>query len=128
MSHFRRALAKELGIQQNISMAFYPQTDGLTEQTNQWVEQYLRLITANQEDWSNWLAVATIVHNNAKNSTTHYSPNQLLISLEPDLIPEQSSSGNNHLAEEQSRLLHECRVMAAHALNEMANSLGTPET
>jgi len=106
-SHFGRALAQELGIQQNISMAFHPQTDGLTEQTNQWVEQYLRLITANQEDWSNWLAIATIVHNNARNSTTHYSPNQLLIGLEPDLIPEQSSSGNNHLAEEQARLLHE---------------------
>src|SRR5579863_5494409 len=83
---------------------------------------------ANQEDWSNWLAVATIVHNNARNSTTHYSPNQLLIGLEPELIPEQSSSGNNHLAEEQSRLLHECRVMAAHAINRTANSIGIPET
>src|SRR5579863_10118877 len=128
MSHFGRALAKELGIQQNISTAFHPQTDGLTERTNQWVEQYLRLIMANQEDWSNWLPVATIVHNNARNSTTRYSPNQLLIGLEPDLIPEHSSSGNNHLAEEQSRLLHERRVMAAHTLNKTANSLGTPET
>src|SRR5579863_3257894 len=127
-SHFGRALAKELGIQQNISTAFHPQTDGLTERANQWVEQYLRLIMVNQEDWSNWLAIATIVHNNARNSTTHYSPNQLLIGLEPDLIPEHSSSGNNHLAEEQSRLLHECRVMAVHALNRTANSMGTPET
>src|SRR5579863_1737655 len=127
-SHFGRALTKELGIQQNISTAFHPQTDGLTERTNQWVEQYLRLITGNQEDWSNWLAVATVVHNNARNSSTGYSPNQLLIGLEPDLIPEQAGSGNNHLAEEQSRLLHERRVMAAHAINKMANSLGTPET
>src|SRR5579863_6481595 len=128
MSHFRRALAKELGIQQNISTAFHTQMDGLTEQTNQWVEQYLRLIMANQEDWSNWLAIAMAVHNNAKNSITGYSPNQLLISLEPDLIPEQASSGNNHLVEEQSRLLHECRVMVAHAINKMVNSLGIPET
>src|SRR5579863_8031361 len=57
----------------------------------------------------------------------HYSPNQLLIGLEPDLIPEQSSLRNNHLAEEQSRLLHKRRVMVAHALNKTANSIGTPE-
>src|SRR5579863_4079422 len=44
-SHFGRALAKELGIQQNISTAFHPQTDGLTEWTNQWVEQYLSTTT-----------------------------------------------------------------------------------
>jgi hypothetical protein len=26
-------------------MAFHPQTDGLLEQKNQWVEQYLQLVT-----------------------------------------------------------------------------------
>ena len=91
------------------------------------MEQYLRLIMTNQEDWSNWLPIATIVYNNTKNLTTQYSPNQLLIGLEPDLIPEQYILENNHLAEEQSRLLHERRVMVAHALNKAANSLGTPE-
>jgi hypothetical protein len=40
-SHFRRALAKELGITWNMSTAFHPQTDGLTERKNQWLEQYL---------------------------------------------------------------------------------------
>jgi len=47
MSHFGRALTKELGTQQNLSMAFHPQTDGLSERKNQWVKQYLRLITTN---------------------------------------------------------------------------------
>jgi len=64
-SHFGRALAKELGIQQNLSTTFHPQTDGLSEQKNQWVEQYLQLITTNQEDWSDWLAIATLIHNNS---------------------------------------------------------------
>jgi len=31
MSHFGKGLAKKLGIQQNLSMAFHPQTDGLSE-------------------------------------------------------------------------------------------------
>ena len=45
-SHFSRALATKLGIDQNLSTAFHPQTDGLSECKNQWVEQYLRLVTS----------------------------------------------------------------------------------
>ena len=99
-SHFGRTLTKELGIQQNLSTAFHPQTDGLSEQKNQWIEQYLHLITTNQEDWSDWLAVATLVHNNSANSTTGFAPNELLIGWEPPLIPEQGESSNNNTAEE----------------------------
>jgi transposase InsO family protein len=63
-SHFTRELTKGLGINQNPSTAFHPQTDSLSEWTNQWIEQYLRLITANQNKWSKWLPMATAVHNN----------------------------------------------------------------
>jgi transposase InsO family protein len=40
-SHFGQALTKQLDIKRNLSTAFHPQTDGLSERTNQWVEQYL---------------------------------------------------------------------------------------
>ena len=40
-SHFAKALCNQLGIKQNISTAFHPQTDGLTERKNQWIEQFL---------------------------------------------------------------------------------------
>ena len=40
-SQFRKALTTKLGINRNISTAFHPQTDGLSERKNQWVEQYL---------------------------------------------------------------------------------------
>ena len=43
--HFGRALAKLLGIKQNLSTTFHPQTDGLSERKNQWVEQYLQIVT-----------------------------------------------------------------------------------
>jgi len=77
--HFSHAITKELGIHQNLSIAFHPQTDGLSEWKNQWIEQYLCLITMNQEDWSDWLAITTLVHNNLVNSTTRFMPSELLI-------------------------------------------------
>ena len=40
-SQFGKALTTKLGINCNISTVFHPQTDGLSERKNQWVEQYL---------------------------------------------------------------------------------------
>jgi hypothetical protein len=126
-SHFGRALAKELGIQQNLSTAFHPQTDGLSERKNQWVEQYLRLIATNQEEWSNWLPVATLAHNNSANSTTGFAPSQLLIGWEPRMTPEQAELSNNQAAEQIAESLRNNRVMAIQALNRIANKNPTPD-
>ena len=41
-SRFIRGLCKATGTTQNISTAYHPQTDGQSERTNQWLEQYLR--------------------------------------------------------------------------------------
>ncbi len=41
-SNFSKAICKSLGVQQNLSTAFHPRTDGHTEQMNAWIEQYLR--------------------------------------------------------------------------------------
>ena len=61
-SRFSRALCARLGIAQNVSTAFHPQMDGLTERKNQWVEQFLRTITMHQQnDWAKWLPLATAV-------------------------------------------------------------------
>jgi Integrase zinc binding domain len=42
-SHFTRELCRLLGIAQNISTAYHPQTNGQSECTNQWLKQYLRI-------------------------------------------------------------------------------------
>jgi hypothetical protein len=64
-SYFTKELTKILMINQNISTAFHPQTDGLTERKNQWIEQYLCAVTGGQpKDWDKWLALTTAVHNN----------------------------------------------------------------
>ena len=49
-SHFGKALTMKLKIDCNISTAFHPQMDGLSEQKNQWVEQYLQMYTTAQQD------------------------------------------------------------------------------
>jgi len=40
-SAFAKEMCKVLGIQQNLSTAFHPHTDGQTEDMNVWIEQYL---------------------------------------------------------------------------------------
>ena len=41
-SKFAKGLCEALQIHQNISTAYHPRTDGQSERTNQWLEQYLR--------------------------------------------------------------------------------------
>ena len=43
-------LCKALGIQQNISTAYHPRTDGQSECTNQWLEHYLQFWVNEQQD------------------------------------------------------------------------------
>jgi hypothetical protein len=99
-SHFGKSLAKELGITWNLSTAYHPQTDGLTERTNEKVEQFLRLVSANQEDWSSALPIVTLIHNNSKNATIKMSPNLLLIEREPPATPSQAVGSTNPTAEQ----------------------------
>ena len=56
-----------LGIKTKLLMAFHPQMDGQTEQTNQELEQYLRMfINHRQEQWPGWLGTAKFAYNNKK--------------------------------------------------------------
>ncbi len=120
-SHFGKSLAKELGITWNLSTTYHPQTDGLSEQKNQWVEQFLQLVASNQEEWSTMLPLATLVHNNSKNATIRTSPNQLLIGREPPATPSQVEGTNNPLAEQRVHQLREWQILATQALNQAAN-------
>src|SRR6266853_1002491 len=122
MSHFSQALAKELGITWNLSMVYHPQTNSLTEQKNQWVEQFLHLISTNQDNWFTMLPLATLVHNNTQNATTNLIPNQLLNGLEPVITPDQSAGSNNPTAELRVDQLRQRRIQATKVLNTAASS------
>jgi Integrase zinc binding domain/Chromo (CHRromatin Organisation MOdifier) domain len=121
-SHFGKAITKALGITQNLLMAFHPQTDGLLERKNQWVEQYLCLICTSQDDWAKWLPVATAVHNNTRNSTTGFTPNMLLLGWDPPLTPDQILSTSNQKAEDYIAKFQKNRLLAILALNKATSA------
>ena len=127
MSHFGKALATKLGINQNLSTVFHPQTDGLSECKNQWVEQYLHLVTsAIPKDWDRWLTTVSAVHNNRRNQTTGLSPNQILISYDIPLQTLNDVKTNNALVEQQIGIINQRREQAIEALNKTAEKSGTP--
>ena len=108
--HFVQALMTKLSIGQNISMAFHPQTDGLTECKNQWVEQYLHLyMSARQDDWDAWLPIATFVHNRWPNATTKCSPHELLLGYHPSAAEEPMGITNNEMVEARHQLIKKHR-------------------
>ena len=64
-----------LGVQQNLSTAYHPQTDGQTEQVNQDVKQYLRIFVNYQQDnWKDWLSITEFSHNNSIHSAIGTTP------------------------------------------------------
>ncbi len=108
-------------------MAFHPQTDGLSEQKNQWIEQYLRLVTSNDpKGWTHWLALTTTVHNNRINTTTRLSPNQILFGYNPTLNSDKVLQTHNALVESRVQAMTKNRADAIRALNKVANQKGPP--
>ena len=122
-----KALATKLGINQNLSTAFHPQTDGLSERKNQWVEQYLCLVTlATPKDWDRWLTTASAVHNNWRNQTTGLSPNQILIRYDILLQTPNDVETSNALVEWRIGIMNQRREQVIEALNKTAEKSGIP--
>ena len=70
-----KELCQLLGITQNISTAYHTQTDGPSEQSNQWLEQYLRFwVDHRQTNWHHYLSLTEFAHNLWKNETTRQTP------------------------------------------------------
>ena len=127
-SHFGKAIMKKLGIQQNLSTAFHPQTDGLSERKNQWIEQYLQTITASHpEDWSYWVSVASAVHNNWINSTTGLSPNLVLFGYSPCLAPSEAIKMDNEAVEKWVKQMIEAWDRAIKTINQKAGKAPSPQ-
>ena len=74
-SDFIAELLGMLGIEQNPSTAYHPQTDGQSERTNQTIEQYLRIfVDYLQDDWKEWLPLGEFAINNSVHAATKQTP------------------------------------------------------
>jgi transposase InsO family protein len=72
---FTKELNRLLWIKGSLTTAYHPQSDGQTERVNQEMEIYLRIfINHYQNDWTQWLPLATFSWNAWINPTTHRSP------------------------------------------------------
>ena len=73
-----KELCRVLGITQNLSTAYHPQTDGQSERTNQTMEGLLRIFCNRQaNDWAEWLSVVQYIINSRPLSTTKKVPYEL---------------------------------------------------
>ena len=84
MSKFTRELCDQLGVEQGMSTAYHPQTDGQSERANQQVEQYLQIYgNTHQNDWPTLLPLAQFIHNTWPNATIKQIPYDLLLGFTP---------------------------------------------
>jgi len=103
-----KELNKILGIETKLSIAYYPETDGQIERTNQELEQYLRMyINHRQNNWSEWLVMAEFTFNNKVYTAMKMSPFQVNYGREPRMGFDIRKKGKNEKAEEFAREMKE---------------------
>ncbi len=74
-SSFIKSLCQLAKVDQRLSTAYHPQTDGQTERVNQVLEQYLRVYTNYlQDNWVELLPFASFAYNNSEHSSTKTTP------------------------------------------------------
>ena len=80
MSKVAKEYCKKFKIQQNMSTAYYPRTDGQAERTNQEAEIYLCMYcNKRKNNWHLWLPLAEFAHNQHPSSTTSQTPFSMIM-------------------------------------------------
>ena len=125
-SHFSKEVCKATGIQQNLSTAFHPRTDGQSERMNRWIEDYLRqFVRGSQNNWSSLLPIAEFAHNTWKHEHTNHTPHELIIGFNPTAsitIPDDSVPA----AQKRLKTLVKARQIAQKSLQRHIKPLNPP--
>jgi hypothetical protein len=72
------------------------------------------------KDWTQWLNLATLVHNNQRNETTGLSPNLILLGYKPETALSEDTATNNEDTEKHINIMMERRQQAIWAINQAA--------
>jgi hypothetical protein len=117
-SKLMRETWSKLNINQALSTAFHPQTDGETERVNQEIEQFLRVFCNYQADnWAHLLPFAEFAHNIRSHSTTGHSPFKIWYGFQPEFLPPTFLSSQNPTVEERLRTFDQLWTEVSLALN-----------
>jgi transposase InsO family protein len=72
---YMRNLYRNLGIDQRLSTAYHPESQGQVESNNKWLETYLRMFSAyRQDDWADFLHTAEFAYNNHHHPSIGMTP------------------------------------------------------
>ena len=116
-SQVMKEIWKKLGVQQAMSTAYHPQTDGATERVNQEIEQFFRVFCNYQQDnWVDLLPFAEFAHNVRSHSATGQSPFQVWYGFQPEFLPPISFSTSIPAVEERLKALNQIRDEVTAAL------------
>lgn len=86
LSTFWQELLRIQGIQQQLSTAYHPQTDGQTEVVNRCLEGYLRCMChEHPTNWSRWLSLAEFWYNTNYHTAIHKTPYEILYGKPPPI-------------------------------------------
>jgi len=106
-------------INQQVSTAYHPETDGETERVNRELEVYLRIFCKRvPEDWDKHLPIAEFAYNGRPHSVTKRTLFYLMYGCEPTGVPPAFSKTNVPAAEQRLSQLLKIRddAQAAHEL------------
>src|SRR5204862_4640525 len=124
ISKYLRGLFSLIGIRQNPSTAYHPQTDGQTEQANQSAEQYLWIfINYRQDDWKEWLPLAEFALNDSVHAATGYTPFFLNYCYLSRKRRDTRCESRNESAEDFAKKMRTVREDAAAALKHAAEMM-----
>ncbi|XP_061374270.1 uncharacterized protein LOC133316534 [Gastrolobium bilobum] len=88
LSNFWRKLFQLSGTKLHATSAYHPQSDGQTEVTNRYIEQYLRAFCSEKNHaWSSYLCWAELHYNTSFHSSINTSPFQALYGRAPVMLP-----------------------------------------
>ena len=103
-SRYRKALMRYRTIDQRMSTAYRPKSDGQTERQSSTMEQYLRAyVNFEQDDLITWLPKAEFTYNNAYNISTKMTPYFANLGYHPRMSykhdPDKRSAANQSVNE-----------------------------
>ena len=106
-------LAELFQIKQKFTSGYHPQTNGLTERFNRTIANELaKAVNSKKDDWPIWLQAKVFAYNNTTQSSTKYSPFQLIHTYSPrtPIDNELAAPPENFKRKEWAEKAHELAV------------------